>query len=86
MPQVPVRRRHDSHIDAPRDVLADAPQLPVLNDTQEFGLGAQRQLADLVKKQRAGVRLLEHPGALGDSARERAPRVPEQLGLDEFVR
>ena len=30
-------------------------------------------------------RLLEQPGALGDRAGERAARVAEQLGLDQFV-
>ena len=85
LPQVAIGRRHDPDVDAPRDVLADAAQLPFLNHAQHLGLRPRRQLADLVEEQRAAVRLLEDAGAIGDRAGERAARVAEQLGLDEIV-
>src|SRR5205823_4491608 len=48
-------------------------------------LSAGRELADFVEKQRAAVRGLEHPDALGNRARECATRVAEQLGFDEIL-
>ena len=58
-PQVAIGRGDDADVDAAGDVLAHAPQLPFLNDAQHLGLRARRQLADLVEKERAAVRLLE---------------------------
>ena len=55
-----VGRRHDAHVDASRDILADAAQLAVLDHAQHLGLRARRQLADFVEEQRAAVRFLEH--------------------------
>jgi hypothetical protein len=83
--EVAVGGRHDPDVDAARDVLTHPPQFPFLDRPQQLGLGARRQLADLVEQQRAGVRLLEDARPLGDGARERAAGVPEQLGLDEIV-
>jgi hypothetical protein len=45
-----IGRRHDSDVHSPRDILADAPQLAVLNDTQHLCLSTRRQLADLVEE------------------------------------
>ena len=80
-----VGRGDDPRVDAARQVLADPPDLAVLEHAQQLGLGARRQLADLVEEQRAAVRLLEQPGALGDRAGERAAGVAEQLRLDQLV-
>ena len=77
--QIAVGGRHDADIDAARDVLADAPQLPFLYDAQQLGLRARRQLPDFIEKQRSAVRLLEHSRPLGDGAGESAARVTEQL-------
>ena len=66
--QIAVGGGDDADVDAARDVLADAAQLPFLNDAQQLGLRARRQLADLVEEQRAAVRLLE------DARRARRPR------------
>ena len=49
----------DPHVDAPRQVLADPAHFALLQHAQQLGLGARRQLADLVEEQRAAVRLLE---------------------------
>ena len=80
-----VGRRDDPHVDAARHVLADAPDLAVLQHAQQLGLRARRQLADLVEEQRAAVRLLEEPGALAHRAGERAARVAEELRLEQVV-
>ncbi len=68
-----VRRRHDARVDAARHVLADAPDLPVLQHAQQLGLRARRQLADLVEEERAAVGLLEEP-ARSPTAPVNAPR------------
>ena len=80
-----VGRGDDPHVDAARQVLADAPHLAVLQHAQQLGLRARRQLPDFVEEQRAAIRLLEQPGPLGRRAGERAARVAEQLRLDQLV-
>ena len=54
-------------------VLADAAHLPLLDDPQQLRLQLQRQLADLVEKERAPVGRGEEPGALAVRAGEGAP-------------
>ena len=66
-------------------VFAEPADLALLQHAKQLGLCPRRQLADLVEKQRAAVRLLEEPDARPNRARERAPRVAEQLGLDQLV-
>ena len=44
-------------------VLAHAPHFALLQHAQQLGLRARRQLADLVEKQRAAVRVLEQARA-----------------------
>src|SRR5436853_320205 len=78
LPQIAVGGGDQPHIDAARNVFADAPKLAFLNRPQYLGLRAQRQLADLVQKQRAHVRLLEDAKPLGKRTRERTTGVPEE--------
>ena len=66
-------------------VLAEPPNLALLQHAQQLGLRPRRELADLVEEQGAAVRLLEQPGTRPNRAGERAARVAEQLGLDELV-
>ena len=83
--QVAIGRRHNPHINPPRDVLAHPPQLALLDRPQHLGLRAKRQLADFIEHERAGVRFFEHAGPLGHGPGKGAARVPEQLGLDQIV-
>ena len=46
----PVGGRHDPDVDPPRHVLADPPDLAVLEHTQQLGLRARRQFTDLVEE------------------------------------
>src|SRR5262249_5141577 len=62
---------------------ADALEHLLLEDAQQLGLQLERQVADLVEEERAAVRELETPDALGDGARERAALVPEELALQQ---
>ena len=48
-----LRRRDQPHVDRPRRVFADPPNLALLEHAQQLGLRARRQLADFVEKQRA---------------------------------
>src|SRR5258705_462022 len=57
--EVAIGRREDTGVHATRLDGADALHRSVLEDAQQFCLERQRQLADLVEKQRALVRHLE---------------------------
>src|SRR6266571_3219631 len=66
-------------------VAAEPRDLPLLDDPQQFGLGGEGQLADLVEEQRAARRGLERALAQPGGAGERAALVTEQLVLDEVL-
>ena len=72
-------------VHAPRQVLADAPDLPFLEHAQQLGLRPRRQLPHFVEEQRAAVGLLEQPRPLRRGAGEGAARVAEELGFDQVV-
>ena len=63
--------------------LAQALELPVLQDTQQLGLQLQRQIGDLVQKQRALVRQLDAPQPLVERSGERAFFVPEHFAFEQ---
>ena len=63
----------------------DAPRLALLQHAQQLHLEQRARVADLVEEQRAPVRGVEQPDAVGHGAGERAARVPEQLALDQAV-
>ena len=68
-----------------RWLYSHASKLPFLNRPQDFCLRAQRQLTDLVKKQRAGMGLLENARTLSERSGERAARVTEKFGFDKLI-
>src|SRR6266513_1317149 len=80
-----VGRRQNAYVDRPRFRPSDPADLLVLQYTQQLGLQAERQVADLVEEQRAAVRHLEQPGLGGMGVRKGAALVTEQLGLDEVL-
>ena len=82
--QVAVARGHDAHVHAGRAHLAQAQHRAFLEHAQKLRLKRQRQLADLVEKERPLVRQLEHPGlARPAGPGERALHVAEQLGFQQ---
>ena len=83
--QVAIRRGDEPDVDASRDVLADTAHFAFLERAQHLGLRARRQLADFVEEERPEMRFLEHPGAFGEGAGERAAAVAEELRVDEIV-
>jgi hypothetical protein len=50
LPKVAIRRRDNANVDPARHVFADAAQFAFLDDTKQFGLCPQRELADLVEE------------------------------------
>src|SRR5260221_4596682 len=76
-------RRAEADAALDRFLATDALDPPLLEHAQEFGLQAERQLADLVEEQRAAVGHLEAAGFLLGGAGERALLVAEQLALDQ---
>src|SRR4051812_38127619 len=82
-PQLPTRSSDDARRAAEYAVSADATKLARLQHAQELGLHIERQLADLIEKQRALADGLEGTGARLHGARECAALVPEELALDQ---
>ena len=81
--EIAVGRGDDADVDATILIVADPAELLRLQDAQELGLQRQRQLADLVEEQRAGVRGREQTLAIARRVGERAAHVTEQLVLEQ---
>src|SRR6185436_10230637 len=84
--ELSIRRADDAHVGAAVDGVADAAELAFLQKAKQLRLRGERQLADLVEKQRPAVCRLDQTGAIAIRARERAAHVAEQLALDEVLR
>ena len=68
-----------------RPVAADPHHLPFFEHAKQLGLRRQRQLSDLVEKQRSAGRVLERALAQAIGAGKRAALVAEQLALDQLL-
>jgi len=64
--------------------ISNPPDHALLEDPVEFDLHRQRQVAELVEKQRSAVGLFEQAKTVSGRACEAAPDVPEQLALDQL--
>src|SRR5688572_2904637 len=84
--KVAIGRGDDSHVDGLRRVRSHAPYLAFLQGAQQLHLQRRRQLADLIEKERALVRVLEEPGLVARRASERTLLVAEQLALQQRFR
>src|SRR5262249_42955892 len=73
------------HVGAALLHVADSLVGLLLEQSQQLGLQLERQLADLVEKQRSLVGRLHAALAVGERARERALLVTEQLRLDHAL-
>src|SRR6266545_7199510 len=78
----PVRRGDDARVDAARAMPADAFDRDVLDRAKQLGLRRERQVRDLVEKQRAAFGVLELAQAAAH-ARRRPLLDAEQLGLEQ---
>ena len=81
--QPAIGRRDEPDIDLHRRRAADPLEPLLLERAQNFGLQRQRQIADLVEKERSPVRHLELAGLPGHGAGERALLVAEELGFEQ---
>src|SRR5260370_17009914 len=75
--KVGVGRRDQTHVSLNRLVAADSLEGLILEDTQDFGLGEGRHVADLIEEQRSAGALLELADALAFRPREGALFVSE---------
>src|SRR5205085_125135 len=81
--EIAIAGKDEADIDAADLRAADAEELPILNEAQELDLDRRWQLANLVEKQRAGVRALDMADALLDRAGKGAALVAKQLALEQ---
>ena len=81
--EVPVRGRDDAQVHAPHRGLPEPPDLPLLQDPEELPLQRRGEVPDLVEEERAARGFLDEAAPVAVRARERAPRVPEELRFRE---
>src|ERR1700688_1642785 len=70
--QVAPRCSDDANVRLDRSIAADAAKLPGLENAQQIGLNAERELADPVQKPPPGGWKLKCPLPCGNRSRERA--------------
>ena len=81
--EIAVGGRDDAHVDLDRPRASEPLELAGFQHAQQLRLQVQRQLADLVEKERRAVRDLESPDLPRQRPRERSLLPAEQLALDE---
>ena len=81
-----VGRGQHAHVDRGFALAAQAAQLAVFQHAQQFGLRADRHLADFVEQQRAALGQFEAAGAALQRAGERAFFVAEDFAFDQRLR
>ena len=81
--QIPVGGSDDSRAAEARAGLADPVEFAVLEHAEQLRLQFERQLADLVEEQGAGLGFLEIAGVAFGGAGKCAARVTKQLRLDQ---
>ncbi|MNZ99103.1 hypothetical protein D3C78_1184140 [compost metagenome] len=84
--QMPVGGGDDAHIHMQRLIRAQALYFTVLQGTQQFGLHAQGQLTDLIKKQGAAIGRVKAPGTITASTGKGAFDMAEQLAFGQRLR
>src|ERR1017187_2564328 len=82
-PQVLISGGDHAYVHRDRAAAAEALDLPLLQNAQEFRLEFQRKVADFIEKQRAAIRGLKASLALGNGARKGASLVPEEFTLQQ---
>jgi hypothetical protein len=84
--QIPVGGGDQAGVGAPGAGAAQALELLLLQDAQELGLHLERELADLIEKERAMVSQLEAAEALRHGPGKGAFLVPEELTFEQSRR
>src|SRR5207244_2515153 len=83
--EVPIRGGYHSDVERPGSGVADAPDLALLQDAQEFDLHRQGDFPDFIQEQRPALRGLEDSAAVVDGARKRTAHVTEELAVQQGV-
>jgi len=81
--EILVGRGHDAHIDRPTAVFAHPPDLPFLKGAKQLHLHGERNLPDLIEKERAAVGRFEKAHAVRRRAGKGSPGVAEELALEK---
>src|SRR5690606_11019461 len=84
--QIDIGRRHQPNIDRYRRTRSHPYHFTLLQDPQQLDLHIQRQVADLIKKQRAAIGRLEPSNLAAGGAGKGAPFVDEQFALYQGFR
>ena len=81
--EVSIRGRNDADADADRATAADRFELLLLKHSQQLDLCLERQIANLVQKDRAAIGQFESSDAFVERPGERPFDVAEQLAFDQ---
>ena len=81
-----VRGRHEPDVEFAAVRFANAADVAILDDAEQFGLRARRELAYFVEEEHAAIRLFEEAAPFGNGAGKCALRMDEELGLEQVVR
>src|SRR5581483_8931357 len=81
--KISIGGRDNSYVDFYPSVAADGSNPSLLENSEEFRLHFQRQLADLVEKDGASVRTLEEPFLIARRSCKRAFLISEQFTFDQ---
>src|SRR5206468_2501548 len=68
-----------------RFFVAERLYLALLQESQQFWLDVERQVADLVQEKRAAIGGADRAGRVGDSTGKRAFLVAKQMSLGQFL-
>ena len=74
-----------AHVHSLRVCFADRHDLVLFEEAQQLGLHVERQVADLVEKERAGISRSHQPRLVGHRAGERAAAMAEQLTVGQVA-
>src|SRR6266481_4057829 len=84
--EIAVRRGNQTRIGSKRARTAQPLELPLLQHAEQFGLQFERNLSDLVQKDRAAIGHFETADALRDCSSECTLFVSEQLAFQQTCR
>jgi hypothetical protein len=83
--QIHIGRANDSNVHCACPVFTDALELTFLEDTQEFALEREGNLADFIEKERAAVGGRKASDPILDRSRKCPTDMAEKLALEEFL-
>src|SRR5205823_7448494 len=84
--EIAVGRANDANVSGHGLPAADALERSVLEQAKQLSLNLQREIADLVEKERSFFGDFDFARHAAIGARERAPLVAEELALDQLER